>query len=158
MLGWHLAPARLGEAAVPETPHGGRIRGQPADGLRQPWVVPQGPAVAVGPLGHPHQPLQRALHLRDVHNPEHPPLVTERTLAHGPSVIELAEQILLRHLDVGEEDLVEVGMVGVGQLGQGPAHNAGGAHVDEQHTDATVFRHLGVGAHVTHAEIGLVGA
>jgi hypothetical protein len=73
-------------------------------------------------------------------------------------VVEVPQQVLLGHLDVGEEDLVEVGVVGVGQLGQRPADNAGRAHVDDQHADATVLRCLGVGAHVAEAEVGLVGA
>ena len=95
--------------------------------------------------------------LDDVHDPEHPPLVAERSLAHRPAVVELAEEVLLGHLHVGEEDLVEVGVVRVGELGQGPARDAGRAHVDDQHADAAVLGGLGVGAHVAHAVVGLVG-
>ena len=51
MLGRHLAPGGLGEAAVAEAAHGGRVGGQPADGLGQARVVAERAAVAVGTPG-----------------------------------------------------------------------------------------------------------
>ena len=60
-------------------------------------------------------------------------------------------------LDVGEEDLVEVGMVAVGQLGEGTGLDARRAHVDDENTDAGVLGGVGVGAHEAEAVVGVVG-
>ena len=83
--------------------------------------------------------------------------MAQRALADGPSVVALAEQVLLGHFHVGEEHLVEVGVVRAGQLGQGSARDAGRAHVDDEHADTAVLRRLGVGAHVAQAVVGVVG-
>ncbi len=74
---------------------------------------------------------------------------------HPPS--QLAEEVLLGHHDVAEEDLVEVGMVLIGQLGQRAARDARCAHVNEDHADAAVLGLPGIGADVAHAVVGLVG-
>ena len=159
VLGRHLPPARLGEAAVAEAAHGLGVGGQPADGLGQPRVVAQGAAAAVGtraPRGRVPCSVRSIFDTFMIQSI--PRSMAERALAHRPSVVELAQQVLLGHLHVGEEDLVEVGVVRVGELGQGPAHDARRAHVDDQHADAAVLGRLGVGAHVAQAEVGLVGA
>ena len=65
-------------------------------------------------------------------------LVAERVHRDLPAVAALAQQILLRHDDVVEEQLAELGMTG--DLGHRPDLDAWGVHVDDQHRDALVPR------------------
>ena len=76
----------------------------------------------------------------------------------SPAVVELADEILPRDDDIGEEDLVEVRIRGLGQFGDGPVLDARRAHVDHQHADALVLRRVRVGAHETEAPVGVLRA
>ena len=59
----------------------------------------------------------------------HPPFSSPRRFSRG-------------HDDVGEEHLVEVGVVRVGELGQRAARDARRLHVDDQRADAAVLREV----------------
>src|SRR5207249_2547826 len=54
-----------------------------------------------------------------------------------PAVADLAEQVLLRHRDVGEEDLVELRLTG--DLTQRSDLDAGALHVDDEICEAFVL-------------------
>jgi hypothetical protein len=56
--------------------------------------------------------------------------VEERRHRHLPAAADLAQQVLLRHLDVGEEDLVELRLAG--DLAERAHLDAGRLHVDDQ--------------------------
>ena len=62
------------------------------------------------------------------------------------------------HAHVGEEHLVEVAEVLVGELGERPALDARRLHVDDQRADALVLRRVGIGAHEAEAPVGVVRA
>ena len=82
-------------------------------------------------------------------DPEAAALVRERALRDPPAVVQLADQVLARHLDVGEEHLGEVGRAG--EVAERPDLDAGRVHVDDQQRDALVLRRVGIGAHVAEA-------
>ncbi len=72
------------------------------------------------------------------------PLVAEQELGDRPAAVELADQVLARHPDVLEPDLVDL-VAAVDQLDR-PDLDPLGLHVDEQHRDAGLLLHVGVGA------------
>ena len=73
-----------------------------------------------------------------------PALVAERVHRDLPAVAAAAEEVLLRHHDVVEEQLAELGMAC--DLGHRAQLDAGRAHVDDEHGDALVLRRGVVGA------------
>ena len=91
-------------------------------------------------------------------DPQHPALVRERSVGDPPAVVQLAQQVLARHDDVGEEHLVEVGMVAVHQARERPGVDAGRVHVEQEHADAAVLRCIRIGAHEADAAVGVVRA
>ena len=72
-------------------------------------------------------------------------LVAEQELGDRPALAGLADQQVAGHADVGEPHLVDL-VAAVDQLDR-PDLDAGGGHVDEEHRDAGLLLHLGVGAH-----------
>ena len=86
---------------------------------------------------------QRAL--GGAHRRDADALVAEEELRDRPALAGLADQQVARHADVGEPHLVDL-VAAVDQLDR-PHLDAGGGHVDEQHRDAGLLLHLGVGAH-----------
>ena len=63
-----------------------------------------------------------------------------------------------RHPHVVEEHLVEVGVLGVDDLGQRPHRDARRVHRHQHDRDALVLRRVGIGAAEQEAEVGVVGA
>ena len=63
-------------------------------------------------LGQRDQLLDLRLEHAAEREAERAALVQERRHRHLPAAADLAEQVLARHLDVGEEDLVELGLAG----------------------------------------------
>ena len=63
-----------------------------------------------------------------------------------------AEDVLLRHLDVGEEDLVELGVAG--DLDERPHLDAGRVHVDDHVGQVLVPRRVGIAQADEDAEVG----
>ena len=80
-------------------------------------VAQRFPVTAEAILELDHEP-QSALDVLRVFDPEHRPFVGQRALRERPPLVELTEQVLARHRAVGEEHLVEVHPVGLGQLGE----------------------------------------
>jgi hypothetical protein len=66
-------------------------------------------------------------------------LVSQRVHRDLPPIAALAEEVLLGHDDVVEEELAELRVAG--DLGHGPQLDAGRAHVHDQHRDAAVRGH-----------------
>ena len=64
------------------------------------------------------------------------------------------EEVLLRHLDIFEKDLVEAFFPR--HLDQRPHADAGTVHIHQQVADALVFGRFGVGAHQQDAPVGAV--
>jgi hypothetical protein len=65
--------------------------------------------------------------------------------------------VLARHLDVLEEDLVEVRAILVHQLRQWTHADSGALHVDDEHADAPVLGGLRIGAHEAEAQVRVGG-
>ena len=75
-----------------------------------------------------------------------------------PATVERAHQVLLGHPHVGEEHLVEVAELVVGELGEGSAFDAGRRRVDDERADALVLGRRRIGAHEAQAPVGVVRA
>ena len=73
-------------------------------------------------------------------------------IATCPAVALVAEPVLDRHLDVGEEDLVELRLAG--DLAERAHLDAGRVHVDDQVREVPVARRLGVALRDEDAEVG----
>ena len=71
-------------------------------------------------------------------------LMGEQYLGVGPALVLLADQVVRRHADIVEENLVHL-RVAIHQH-DGLVGNAGRVHVDEQEADALLLLHRGVGA------------
>ena len=69
-----------------------------------------------------------------------------------PAVADAAEDVLLRHLDVGEEDLVELGVAR--DLHERPHLDARRVHVDDHVGQVLVLRRVGVALADEDAEVG----
>ncbi len=82
------------------------------------------------------------------------PLVGQGGVGHGPAVVDLADECLVRHPGIGQEDLVEQGPPG--HLPQRPDVDAGLHHGAGEVGDALVLGHAGVGAGQQHAHVGLL--
>ena len=82
-------------------------------------------------------------------DPQRAALVGERAHRDPPAVVQLADEVRLRHDDVGEEHLGELGSAR--DVAQRPDLDAGRVEVDDQHRDALVLRHVGIGADVAEA-------
>ncbi len=76
----------------------------------------------------------------------------ERRHRDRPAVALLVEPVRDRHLDVGEEDLVELRLAG--DLAQRPHLDAGRVHVDDEVREVPVARPLGVALRDEDAEVG----
>ena len=107
-------------------------------------------------LAHAHEVLDDVRAVVRVVDPQHRALVRERAHRQAPTVVEVADEVLGRHLDVGEEHLVEVRVVVVGQLGDRPVLDAGRPHVDDEDADALVLRGGRIGAHEAEAPVGVL--
>ena len=83
---------------------------------------------------------------------ERPALVQQRRHRHLPAVALVAEPVRHRHLDVGEEDLVELRLAG--DLAQRPHLDAGRVHVDDEVGQALVPRRVGVAERDEDAVVG----
>ena len=79
-------------------------------------------------------------------------LVGERLVRDLPAFVLRADDPVLGNEHVGEEDLVELGLVG--DLAQRPHLDARVAHVDDEVGDALVLRRVGIGAGEAHAPVG----
>ncbi len=82
-------------------------------------------------------------------------LELQQPLGDGPALVELADQVLLRNLHVGEEHLRERRLAGDGP--DRPHLDARGLHVDQEEADA-VMLDLGIGAHEAEAPVGEAAA
>jgi hypothetical protein len=82
-------------------------------------------------------------------------LVLQQPLGDGPAAVQRADQVLLRHLHVGEEGLAE--RRGAGDQPDRPHLDARIVHVDQQEADALVLL-AGVGAHQAEAHVGPLAA
>ena len=121
-------------------------------------VVGQAPAAGQRRGGGGDDALEDLLGAGGLVDPQHAPLVRQRPARHRPAVVQLAHEVLGGDLHVGEEDLVEIGVLAVGELGDGPGLDARGLHVDDEHADAGVLGGVGVGAHEAEAVVGVVRA
>ena len=74
---------------------------------------------------------------------------------HPPSIVLRADQPVIGHEHVVEEDLVELGLAG--QLHQRPRPPPEVVHVDDQVGDALVLGRLGISAGQADARIGELG-
>ncbi len=126
--------------------------------VRKSGVVGQEPTAGQRRGGAGHDALDDLLGAGGLVDPQHPALVCQRPARHRPAVVQLADEVLGGDLHVGEEDLVEVRVLAVGELGDGPGLDARGLHVDDEHADAGVLGGVGVGAHEAEAEVGVVRA
>ena len=79
-------------------------------------------------------------------------LVQERRHRHLPAVALVAQAVLDRHLNIAEEDLVELRLAG--DLAQRPHLDAGRVHVDDEVRQVPVARRLGVALRDEDAEVG----
>ena len=86
----------------------------------------------------------------------HPALETERGHRDFPSFILRPDEIFLRHLDVVEEDLVEVAMA-VHQ-DQRPHRDTGAFHVNQQVADTLVLGRFRIGAREHEDTVGVLCA
>src|SRR5271170_5879266 len=77
----------------------------------------------------------------------------QQALADRPTAIEITDQIFLRYLDVGEEQLAER-RIARDELDRAYFH-ARGLHVDQQEADAFVLSGI-VGSYQTEAPIGVL--
>ena len=82
----------------------------------------------------------------------HAALVGERRVRDPPALVLRPDDAVLGDEHVGEEDLVELGLVG--DLAQRPDLDARRAHVDDEVGDALLLRRVGIGAGETHAPVG----
>ena len=152
LLGRLDAPAGLGQRAVAQQPQRVGVDDEVAEPVEHQRVVGQPPArrarrrrasiEVVEALGEPQ--------------PQHRPLVAERAGGDPPPLVELADQVLGRHLDVVEEHLVEVEVVGRHDRAERPAGQAGAVGRDHQGADALVLGRVGVGADEGEDDVGVV--
>ena len=98
------------------------------------------------------QVVDRLLRHRDGLQPESATLVRQRAHRDAPTVVEPADEIRGRHLDIREEDFGEV--LGTGEVLERTNVDAGRVHVDDQHADALVLGHVGIGPDVAEAFLG----
>ena len=94
----------------------------------------------------------RLLEPRDAVDPEPRAFVRERTLCDRPTAVELTDEVLARHDDIGEEHLGELGLAV--DVAERSRVDPGRVHVDDEQRDATVLRRRRVGAHVAEALVG----
>ena len=92
------------------------------------------------------------LELRAQREAERAALVQQRRHRHHPALALLAEQVRGRHLDVGEEDLVELGLAG--DLPQRPHLDPGRVHVHGHVREALVARRVRVAEADEDAPVG----
>ena len=156
VLGGLAAFRDLGESLVPEQLDCVRLDVRTGDRVAENGVVCESAPIVEGSGRRRHHLLDEALEPGRLVDPEHPSLVGEGSAGDGPPVVQFADEILLVHLDVREEDLVEVGMVPVGQLRQRTSIDSGSAHVDDENADARVLRSVEIGPYEAEAEVGVV--
>ena len=94
------------------------------------------------------------LHLepRDEREAERPALVEEGRHRDVPAAADLADDVLERHLDAAQEDLVELRLAG--DLGQRPHVDARGVHVDDEVRQPGMALGVRVGAREEDAVVG----
>src|SRR5262245_1734093 len=143
--------AGLGQRPVAEQPQRLGVDHQVAEPVEHPVVVGQPPVdddvpalvdEGVEPLGEPE--------------PQHRPLVAERPGGDPPPLVQLADEVLGRHLDVVEEHLVEVEVVGPDDRPERPPGQPRAVGRDHQATDALVLGRLGIGADEGQDHVGVV--
>ena len=81
--------------------------------------------------------------------------MAENGVGHLPALAAGADDLLLGHPHVGEEDLVEVGRAG--HIDQWPDFDAGGVHAEQQEGDALVLGGIRLGAHQAEDPIRQMG-
>ena len=108
MLDGGLAPLELGEPAVAEEALGLAVDVERRHRVAEARVVAQPLPVGALRVAQLHQRLdpRSTLATLPIHNI--PRSWRERPLCHRPTAVEPTHQVLGRHLDVGEEHLVEV--------------------------------------------------
>ena len=82
----------------------------------------------------------------------HAALVRERGVRDAPAFVQRTDEPVGRNEHVGEEHLVELGLVG--DLAQRPHLDAGRVHVDDERGDALALRRVGIGAREAPAPVG----
>ena len=140
VLGRRLALQELGEPAVAHGHERLRVDVEPGHRVAVLRVLAERLAVRPFHLAQLHERADHALHVVRVGDPEHRPFVRERALRDRPPAVQRAHQVLLGHAHVGEEHLVEVAEVLVGELGERSPFDAGRRGVDDERADALVLR------------------
>ena len=102
--------------------------------------------------GERHELANLHLERRLEREAERSALVEERRHRDLPAAADLAEEVLDGHPNVGEEDLVELGLAR--DLAQRADLHARRVHVDDEVRQPRVARRLGIGAREQDAEVG----
>ena len=88
----------------------------------------------------------------DALDPEAGSFVCEGSLRDRPATVQVADEVVARDDDIGEEDLRE--SCRTVDVAQRPDVDTGRLHVDDQQRDALVLRQRGIGPHVAEALLG----
>src|SRR5262245_48078915 len=158
VLGRGATAHELRESPIPHQHQRLGVDVEAGDLVPEARVLPQRGPVGPHPVAEfdhrPHAPF----HEVRVVDPEHRPFVRERSLRDRPTLVQLTEQRVAGHRDVGEEHFVEVVVIGLGELGERAALDAGRLHVDDQGADALVLRGRRIGAHEAQAPVRVMRA
>ena len=125
-----------------------QVQPQPRVAVLEPIILPH-----AHPLRHALQRLQRISRL--ARRTRTDPLEAQQGFGHAPALIDLADQVFLRHPDVVEECFAE--FVRHIDVGDGTDGDAGRVHRHEQKTDAVLLLRLLVGADQEKNPVGVHG-
>jgi len=118
-------------------------------------ILRGGHPALLGPPREIDEPVERDAQANLEAEAEGEALVHEGGHAHGPAVVQPAQDVGLGHLDVVEVDLVELGVAR--DLLERLHRHPGTVHVEQKIRDALVLLGLGIGAREEHHPVGLVG-
>jgi hypothetical protein len=82
--------------------------------------------------------------------------ISQRRLQHPPAVVQAAKDICRRDARIGDENLIEMGLVR--NLAQGANLDAGLLHRKEEESQALMFWNIPIGARQQHAVVRMSGA
>src|SRR5919202_189268 len=150
---WPLALLELAEDAQAGVPEHLDLDDHAAESLPQERVLQRRQPVASQHARHVHQPAQVGLMAGDPRQDAAAALVAERRLRQLPALALLADDVLGRHADIGEEDFGE--LRAAGDLLQRAHLDARAVHVQDEVGDALVLGDAGVRPRQEHAEVGV---